>query len=42
MMQQVFILGTRKTWDFRAVFQRFNPVRFGVVKIYMHVMIECS
>ena len=40
-MQQVFILGSRKTWEF-AVFQSFNPVRSGAVKIYMHVMIQCS
>ena len=41
-MQQVFILGSRKLGNFDAVFQSFNPVRSGAVKIYMHVMIQCS
>ena len=31
-----------KLGNFDAVFQSFNAVRSGAVKIYMHVMIQCS
>ena len=31
-----------KLGNFDSVFQSFNPVRSGAVKIYMHLMIQCS